>query len=224
MVLSKDLIRNKVHDQVQRSMRHSSTVSHKKHDSGKKNELLYPISPYDEMPTIRDLSKQLAPDQRQNSGVQRNRKEMTQARQDAVKKNHRHGGRQQRDGITPPFDEFPSFSRFRNDAHGVPSMIEMPTTPSYSEDSEVSIEECLRRSEEDYRDKRSLRHHLPDAHDFDSQPKPFHLQCFSHTSVNHELDWPSDEDNAPQNKRTTMTKERKKNAKKLNHCHQVRFV
>jgi len=177
----------------------------------KKNELLYPISPYDEIPAIRDLFKQLSPTPRQNLGVEGQRKELRQERQDNVKRNYSHGGRQQRDRKSTPVDTSDYVSRFMNDAHEVPIMIEMPTTPSYSKDSELSLEE------EDYREQDPLTSHASCEFDFTYQPAPLYSRHLHEASFS--SDWPSDEENALTNKTIITTKKRQNNAKKVRRWH-----
>jgi hypothetical protein len=191
-----------------------------------KNELLYPISPYDEIPAIRDLFKQLSPSPRLNYGVQRQQKEMRQERQDHIKRNNRHRGYQERDGTAPPFDAPNSFSRFRDDPHEVPIMIEMPTTHSYSEDSELSLEECLRRCDEDYRDQRSLTPHPCYEYELNYQPTSLDVHHLYQASVkvDDELNWPSDEDSISPTKTGIMTEKHERNGKKIRHCRRVRLV
>jgi hypothetical protein len=212
-------------------MGHANISTRKKHDSSTggggsgfieskvtKNELLYPISPYDEIPAIRDLFKQLSPSPRLDTRVQRDKKEMRQERQDRMKMNSRHRGHQERDGTAPPFDVPISFPRSRDDPHEVPIMIEMPTTPSYSEDSELSLEECLRRCDEDYRDQRSLKPHPCHEHGLKyDQPTSLDVRHLHHASVkvDDELNWPSDEDSITPTKTRTMTEKHKRNGKKI---------
>lgn len=244
MVLGKDKSHARIHHQVQKSMGHANISTQKNHTSAivaavaatcgggsgfteskvTKNELLYPISPYDEIPAIRDLFKQLSPSPRLDYGVQREKKEMRQERQDHIKSNCRHRGHQERDGTAPPFDVPIYFPRSRDDPHEVPIMIEMPTTPSYSEDSELSLEECLRRCDEDYRDQRSLTPHPCYEYGLNYyQPTPLDVHHSHHAflKVDDEMNWPSDEDSMAPTKTRSMTEKHKRNGKKIRRCHRV---
>ena len=184
----------------------------------KKNELLHPISPYDEIPTIRDLFEQLSPHQGQQE-------ELRQERQDR-KKNYRRSVHQQRDRAPAPAEVSSNWSRSRDGAHEVPIVIEMPKTPTYSEDSELSLDECLRQYEEDQRDQRSLTPHPSYEDDLNCLPTALDVHNLYHAFVmrEQELTWPSDEDSVAPQKETSMTKNRKKTTNKVRRHHRVRLV
>ena len=225
VVLRNDTNDKGIHHQVQRTMGHANILTHKKYDPARKNELLYPISPYDEIPTIRDLLKQLSLEPRRVPMVQRHQMEMRQTRQETIKNNYHRSGCQQRDATDFLFNAPSSSPRFTNNAHEVPTVIEMPITPSYSEDTELSLEECLRCNDEDFRDQPSIARHPVDAYDFNVRPVHLNVHQSRHKSakVHRELDWPSDEDTVPPNT-SVVTKRHKKNDKKFNRRHRFQLV
>uniref|UniRef100_A0A7S4ADB7 Uncharacterized protein n=1 Tax=Pseudo-nitzschia australis TaxID=44445 RepID=A0A7S4ADB7_9STRA len=245
----------------------------------KKNELLYPISPYDEIPIIRDLFDQLSPysmsrsmSMSMSSSRDREQQEFRQERQD-VPGRHKHrqgrnkkesrrndryavhttntngaGGQrqrrhQQRDGTkaraqtgsrTRTRTPAPA-SRNRNDAHEVPFVIQMPSTPTYSEDSELSLDECLGQylhTEDEQRDQRSIKltpHPSFEEDDVFDQPTALDVHHLYHASVRaeQELVWPSDEDNLSRKKNMITTKNRgstKSATTKVRHRHRFRLV
>ena len=180
----------------------------------KKNELLYPVSPYNEIPTIRDLYEQLSPKPR--TGRQ---EEIRQERQDfscRYQQECQHGWR--RKSQDRPTSGRQERDRVLQDAHEVPFIIEIPSSPSDSEDSELSFDEKLLQNEEDERerececDHRSLTPHPSYDH-------------FYHAFVKAEqdADWPSDEDNLSTQKKM-ITKNRKHQQTTNRHHHRVRLV
>lgn len=181
----------------------------------KKNELLYPTSPYDEIPTIRDLVNQLSPCLIRNYEAKRQQNEARQEHQQIIE------SYQQREGTAPPFDNPISFPRFSDDAHEVPNVIEVPATCSYSEGSELSLEACLRRYDDNHACQRSLSPHPTDENDFKKQPIPLDIHHLNYDSlrVNQALDWPSDEDDVSPSTTRMKTKKREKSTKKIYRCH-----
>ena len=91
MVLRKDEgWKNTPHQQrVQWKVRHA-------HDTVRTNELFHAISPYDEIPAVRDLTMKLSSEPRQDPGVLRQRLETKQTRQEAMTNSHRHSAHQNR--------------------------------------------------------------------------------------------------------------------------------
>lgn len=75
-------------------------------------------------------------------------------------------------------------------------MIEIPITPSFSADSELSLGDCFRRNDGEDRDQSSLMPHPSDAYDFNLQHMRRSVHHSSRVSVTEycELNWPSDED------------------------------
>eukprot|EP00536_Pseudo-nitzschia_multiseries_P003725 jgi/Psemu1/252935/estExt_Genewise1Plus.C_580090 len=200
----------------------------------KKNELLYPISPYDEIPTIRDLFDQLSPHPGLSSLGRGQQEEFRQERQDLPSR-YKHGRKQeggkkmghpethhQKSDRTPV-----PVSRNRNDAHDVPVIIEMPTTPTYSEDSELSLDECLKQYDEDERDQRSLTPHPSfQEGNINEQPTAVDVHHIFHASIKaeQELVWPSDEDDLSAKKKMIVSKNRDNPKSKARHRHRVRLV
>lgn len=207
MVLPNGTGQNTRHQQrMQWKVGHAHISTHNPYDSVKKNELLYPISPYDEIPAIRDLAKKLSPEPRQDPGVLRESFETRQTRQEALRNSHRQSLHQERDTGEKKFGAPSSFPLFINDAHEVPTTIELDKKPSFSEDSGVSLDEFLRSSGESYHDGRSSTLHLFDACDHNSQLSPFDVHPSYHAAsvdVREDMEWPSDEDTEPANKRTS---------------------
>lgn len=219
----------------------STTVTSKK----KKNELIYPVSPYDELPTIRHLFDQLSPQTRPNSWNQE--QELRQEQQDGTrrhqqerqhvirKKNDRPIGHQPRD--RPPVDTITEASKLwslSRDAHEVPIMIEMPSSPVYSEDSELSLDENIwQDNDDDERDQRLLTPHPSYEDELHWQPSTITAMEFHHlyhasVKAEEELIWPSDEDNnnnnnSTQNKMITK-KNRTKSTKVTQRDHRVHLV
>ena len=146
------------------------------------NELLHPISPFDEIPAIRALVEKLSLGQNPRGHCRW--KETRQDWQDCTPQSHRHDSRQQPDGFPP----------FKNDAHEVPSVIQIFTKSSYSEDSELSLEPCFRCHETSSRDGNE------DSMTTRSTDQQY-IQCHNFVDIDHELSWPSDEDNASLTKR-----------------------
>jgi hypothetical protein len=218
----------------------STTITSKK----KKNELMYPVSPYDELPTIRDLFEQLSPQTRPNSRNQEqeprqeqqdvNRRHQQERQQVIRKKNDRASGHQPRD--RPPVNTITEESKIwslSRDAHEVPVMIEMPSSPVYSEDSELSLDENLwQDNDDDERDQRSLTPHPSYEDELHWQPSTitameFHHLCYASVKAEQELIWPSDEDNSNNNSTQDkmITKEnRKKSTKVTQRDHRVHLV
>lgn len=205
MVLRKDEgWKNTPHQQrVQWKVRHA-------HDTVRTNELFHAISPYDEIPAVRDLTMKLSSEPRQDPGVLRQRLETKQTRQEAMTNSHRHSAHQNRVTEEKPFDTPSSCALFTNSAHEVPTTIEVPILPSLSEDSELSLDEFFSRCHvEDYRDQPSSAIHSFDVRKIYSQLDVLHQSHHSSMDVHRGMEWPSDEDTALASKRTSRREKTK---------------
>ena len=140
MVLRKDKgWKNTPHQQrVQWKVWHAQNHPY---DTVRTNELFHAISPYDEIPAVRDLTMKLSSEPRQDPRVLRQRFETKQTRQEAMTNSHRHSAHQNRVAEEKPFDAPSSYALFTNSAHEVPTTIEVPILPSLSEDSELSLDD-----------------------------------------------------------------------------------
>ena len=173
----------------------------------KKNELLYPISPYDEIPTIRDLYDQLSPTVRIRPSSTST--QIRQERQDAIRKIYRYEDLKLQDRTGSAIRTF--YPELRDDAHEVPGMIEMPTIPTFSEDSELTSEEFFKLHEKD------TCNQIPLARDqFYQKGSNYHTIPFDN-KLDTELMWPSDEDDVSAMQSKTMAKKHQASRKKL-HC------
>jgi hypothetical protein len=171
-----------------------------------KNQLTSPVSPYDELPIIQDLVEQLTP----NPGSRKQRTEedhpqQSQERQqsnDQHKKTNQSDGRQQRDQPEPTQIDhhLPGY----NSAHDVPTTISIPSHPTYSEDSDLTLDGVWKRKgESSSSPKISIVRTLTPHPSFEEiLPTPFD---FHHD----EEIWPSDEEDngptRPTRKNTTTT-------------------
>ncbi|MGK3733659.1 MAG: hypothetical protein ACI8RD_004487 [Bacillariaceae sp.] len=234
-----------VHQGKKTKQMKSATVSrHQDGSSKEKNEMIYPVSPYDELPTIRDLFEQLSPQTRPNS--QNQEQELRQEQQDVTRrhqqerqqvirnKNDRPTGHQPRD--RPPANTITEESKFwtlSRDAHEVPVMIEMPSSPVFSEDSELSLDENLwQDNDDDECDQRSLTPHPSYEDELHWQPSTitateFHHLYHASVKAEQELIWPSDEDNNNNNstqKKMITKKNRRMSTKVTRRDARVRLV
>lgn len=167
---------------------------HTRYNCARKNELLYPLGRYDEIPVIRDLAKKLSLEPNRNRDIQRPRAETRQTRQDNTRRKKRHGGHQQRDATASSFHVPPSSI---NDAHEVPRMIEIPASFSFSKDSEVSFEDCFKHNDSEDRDQSSIIPLQPNRFEFNKHYMHFDVHHQKHfVNDESELDCPSDEDDA----------------------------
>ncbi len=220
MVLRKDKgWKNTYHPQqkVQWKVGNNSISTNNPYDSVRKNELFHAISPYDEIPAIRDLCVKLSPEPRQDPGDLRQPSSETrqtrQTRQEAIRNAHRQTVHQKRDAEEKPFDAPSSFAHFSNSAHEVPSTIELPILPSLSEDSELSLDEFFsRNNDKDNRDQPSSAIHSFDVCDIYSQLSRmdvFHQSYHASADVRGDIEWPSDEDTAPASKNASRREKTK---------------
>lgn len=214
----------------------------------KKNEMLYPVSPYDELPHIRDLFEQLSPQLRPGFRNQEQIEELRQEHQNIIRQHQ-----QERQQISFKKKDSPSVHQPRDrppvntctevsnvwtmskDAHEVPIMIEIPSSPVYSEDSELSLDENLWQNDEDddERDQRSLTPHPSYEDELQYQSTTitateFHYLYHASVKVDQELVcWPSDEDdNDVSYQKKMIVRKKSKKTTKLNRQrhHQVRLV
>lgn len=194
----------------------------------KKSELLYPVSPYDEIPVIRDLFEHLSPF---TESVHRRRdaeNEPLQEREDVASRHRENRKVKNRIGLLRiPRRECNYLTRDRNDPNEVPFVIEMPTTPTYSDDSELSLDEGIRQYEEDQRDQHSLTLHLSYEDDLDKyQRMARNIHNLDQASEKSELEsgWPSDEEKSPHQKKTNVNKKYRKGTQKARARHQLILV
>ena len=90
-----------------------------------------------------------------------------------------------------------SKGRYLQDAHQVPFIVEIPSFPTYSEDSELSLDENLLQNEGDVRERDHRSYHR--SGELDRHPtilsSCFHLFYHASGKEDQEFCWPSDEDN-----------------------------
>jgi hypothetical protein len=187
-----------------------------------KNQLLHPVSPYDELPIIQDLFERLTPrrirpppsphmkttkPQRQDDSQARSTSKVNgrhehhsfapqQREQSNQTMKERVGGCQQRDQpyhMSSARGQREAEEVVYNGAHDVPSVIEFPSIPTLSEDSEVTLDSIWKDEEE------SEHRRLTPHPSFEELKMPsFDLHHLYHASVQAEQEmWPSDEDSAP---------------------------
>ena len=109
-----------------------------------KNQLTSPVSPYDELPIIQDLVEQLTPNpgsrkQQLQGRTEEEDHQQPQERQqsnDQRKKTVRSDGRDEPEDTHHLDHDLPGY----NSAHDVPTMIAIPTHPTYSEDSDLTLD------------------------------------------------------------------------------------
>jgi len=213
-----------------------TTISSK---TKKKNEMLYPVSPYDELPHIRDLFEQLSPQLRPGFRNQEQQEDLRQEHQNIARQH-----RQERQQIVhqprdrPPVNMCTKVSNFwtmSKDAHEVPIMIEIPLSPVYSEDSELTMDENLwQNDEDDERDQRSLTPHpsFEDELQYQSttiSATEFHYLYHASDKADRELvRWPSDENeddiDISYQKKMTMRKNHKNTKLNRRGHYRVRLV
>jgi hypothetical protein len=180
---------------------------------GCRNQLLQPVSPYQELVGVRDLCGEVSSSS--SSSAHSRRCLTAQSRQDrdddAARQpvwSRRDNQQERRSGVAIAHHMVPSYkvnarrrspTHFRsgiaggNCAHGIPRMIAIPTQPTYSEDSELSLEGLWRTG-------RLRASRLTPRSSFHDLARPnynfHHLHRVSMKSSENEL-WPSDEDMSP---------------------------
>jgi len=105
-------------------------------------------------------------------------------------------------------------------------MIEIPSTPTYSEDSLLTSEDCLIQVKEDIHGQRPLTPHPSYEDDLNFEPTASDLRHLyrSFVKADQEISWPSDEDDISTQKDMTKRKNQKKGGRKAHHDHRVRLA
>jgi hypothetical protein len=155
----------------------------------KKNQLLHPISPYDELPDIQDLVDKLTPI---STSAVHNVRGVPQERQQHGPTQPRSSDElQQRD---PPIAS-PFHDSYRNGAHDVPAVIEIPCIPTPSQDSEMTVDDIFRPTTRDDRGPRSLTPHPSFEDEVHPTASDVRYLVGAGTKADQEA-WPSDEESA----------------------------
>lgn len=160
----------------------------------KKNQLVQAISPFDELPIIQDLAGQLMP-------ISKPTNTSEHRESDRNKKMHASEERQPPVVVMESYHDGSSY----NAAHYVPSMIEIPSIPAQSEDSELTLNNIWRSQDDS--DDRSPRSLTPHPSFEDVEPTLVDLQYLYEAGLRADRDlWPSDEDSVSKTKVQTKSK------------------
>jgi hypothetical protein len=161
----------------------------------KKNQLVQAVSPFDELPVIQDLFEQLSPKPKLLTPSEQREAPHQRPLKDQAKKGATLEP-QQRD--PPELDtvdiEHHRYSFSDNGAHDVPTVIEIPTIPTKSEDSDLTLASIWRGTDnaDDDRGPRTLTPH-PSFEEV--EPSAVDLQYLLQAALEADKElWPSDED------------------------------
>lgn len=160
------------------------------------NQLFHPISPYDELPEIQDLVDKLVPVPKPS---QRKAQEVSQERQQQNQK-------QKRSSDDLPQRDPPTSSPqvvadiYLNGAHDVPSMIEIPSIPTQSQDSDLTLDEIFRpKAKSEDGGPRTLTPH-PSFEEVNPTASDLKYLFEAGLKADQEV-WPSDEESVPKGRK-----------------------
>lgn len=157
----------------------------------KKSQLIQAVSPYDELPVMQDLVDQLSPPRK--ASKQTEQREAPQQRQQSDRMTEE---RQQRD---PPMkSSSDNMKHYRYSlspyscADTIPAMIEIPTIPTKSEDSEFTLD-SIWICDKDLEDARGPRSLTPHPSFEEIEPTAAEVQYMFEAGLQEDF-WPSDEE------------------------------